>query len=140
MDAHEWRYSHEDPAALEEIRGRIENCGRQRGLISYSDLVSGIEFRLPSIWDAPHSIDVHDWSGLERKVIGDFLGCITADSYREHGFMASALVVGKYQDQPSEHFFEWMEFLQILPDLARNTVLGFWVEQVRRAHMHYMSL
>ena len=138
IEAHEWRYSQEDPAALEALRFRIDQCGRRGALISYSDLVSGVEFRLPSLWPQPHSIDVHAWSGLERKVIGDFLGCITTDSYRQHDFMASALVVGKHEDHPSDHFFEWMEFLHVLPNLHPDTVLRFWVEQVRAAHRHYL--
>lgn len=138
MDAVGWRYSIEDPIALSELRARIESCGKARGLISYSDLVAGMEFRLPSIQESPYLINVRDWSGLDRAIIGDFLGHISMDSYRSAAFMASALVVGKHADQPSEHFFDWMEQLRILPNRKLETVLKFWVEHVQLAHRYYM--
>lgn len=138
MESVAWRYSVEDPIALSELKARIESKGRDRALISYSDLVAGMEFRLPSIQESPYSIDVHDWSGLDRAIIGDFLGHISMASYRAAGFMASALVVGKHADQPSEHFFDWMEQLRILPNRKPETVITFWVEHVQLAHRYYM--
>ena len=59
------------------------------------------------------------------------------ESYVKAGFMASALVIGRLESRPAENFFEWMKYLEVLPDTKENTVLAFWTEQVRMAHQWY---
>lgn len=130
-----WEYAPFDPNALAILRERIAETGRKFGLISYSDLVKGIEFHYPNISDGrTYRIDTYDWSGLDRRIIGDCLGYLSMESYLEAQFMASALVIGRLESKPSDSFFEWMEYLDVLPNLKEDTVLAFWAEQVKKSH------
>ena len=43
-----WHYAPHDAAARAEIDRRIAEVGRKRALITYSDLVRGITFNLPT--------------------------------------------------------------------------------------------
>jgi len=134
----EWQYGDKDPNAISELTGRIAATGKRFGLISYSDLVRDVEFHFPNIRDgALYRIDTYDWSGLDRRIIGDCLGYISMKSYIEAQFMASALVVARQESKPSDIFFEWMETLGVIPNMTENAVLKFWTEQVRRAHTWY---
>lgn len=139
MRAIQWEYADKDLGALGALRERIEQTGRKNGLISYTDLVTGIPFHYPNInHGAPHYIQVFgEWTGLDRRIIGNCLAYISMESYIEAGFMASALVVARLEAKPSEMFFQWMEELGALPDLSEYAVLKFWTEQVRRAHQWY---
>lgn len=140
MTALNWRYGDKDPEALAILEGRIAEAGRKLSLITYSDLVKGVEFHLPNVRDGEaYYISIHDWSGLDRAILGDFLGYISTRSYLEAGFMASALVVNKAEYKPSEQFFEWLERLGVLPDTNEDTVLAFWADQVNKAHKWYTS-
>ncbi|MCA1614006.1 MAG: hypothetical protein LC800_07620 [Acidobacteria bacterium] len=135
LDEVNWIYADKDSVALFELERRIAETGRKLGLITYSDLVKGIDFHLPNIRNGEaYRIQIYDWSGLDRAILGEFLGYISARSYRESGFMASALVVNSTGLEPSEQFFEWMERLGVLPDTNKNTVLAFWADQVHKAH------
>ncbi len=134
----EWEYADKDPLALNELQNRIEDTGRKFSLISYSDLVKGVDFHYSNINDGnPYRISIYEWSGLDRRIIGDCLGYISMESYLKAGFMASALVVARLESKPSDIFFEWMESLGVLPDLKEETVLAFWSEQVKKAHHWY---
>ena len=134
----EWAYAENDPASLSILRDRITEVGRNFGLISYSDLVKGVQFSFPNINDGkPFQIYSHDWSGLDRRIIGDLLGYLSMESYLDAGFMASALVIGREQSKPSYSFFEWMKELNVLPDTSEETILVFWAEQVKKAHQWY---
>jgi len=138
LKAIEWEYADKDPDALNELLQRIEETGRKFGLISYSDLVNGVDFHYPNINEGrTHRISIYEWSGLDRHIIGDCLGYISMQSYLEAGFMASALVVARLESKPSDIFFEWMESLSVLPNLKEDTVLSFWTEQVKKAHQWY---
>lgn len=132
-----WDYD-KDASAQAALRQRIEDVGRRFGLISYSNLVKGIDFHFPNINNGrAYRITTHDWSGLDRRIVGDCLGSISRESYLNHGFMASALVVARQESKPSDIFFGWMEDLGVLPNLREETVLAFWVEQVKKAHHWY---
>jgi hypothetical protein len=140
MAAIAWKFADKDPNALALLEERIAETGRNLELITYSDLVKGIVFHLPNIGDGkPYQITIYDWSGLDRLLIGDFLGYISTRSYAAHGFMASALVVSSTAYKPSEHFFQWMRDLQILPNTHEDTVLAFWASQVNKAHNWYRA-
>jgi hypothetical protein len=144
MQAVNWMYADKDANALLVLEERIADTGRKLALITYSDLVRGVDFHLPNVKNGqPYRIQTYDWSGFDRAIIGEFLGFISTRSYLNANFMASALVVsGKSAEeayQPSEHFFEWMEILGVLPDLKRDTVLAFWADQVNKAHIWYKS-
>lgn len=136
----EWTWGDKDPAALAELEKRIAQEGRKRRLITYSELVKDVVFHLPNVRNgAPYRIKTYDWSGLDRAIVGSFLGYISLRSYREAGFMASALVVNSAELKPSRHFFEFMQELAVLTDKDETAVLGFWADQVNKAHRYYRS-
>jgi hypothetical protein len=135
-----WEYADKDLEALSELRRRVEETGRKFGLISYTDLVRGVEFHYPNLNDGePYFVNTYtdEWSGIDRRIVGDCLGYISMESYSKAGFMASALVIGRLESQPSDIFFRWMESLGILPDMSVNTVLAYWTAQVKKAHHWY---
>ena len=134
----QYSYAPGDPKALEALTERIVEAGRKRGLLTYSDLVRAIEFKLPNVnGGQPFHIVTQDWQGLHRRIVGDFLAMICRETFAAGKFMGSALVVGKSSSMPSTFFFEWMEILQVLPDQQEDTVLAFWADQVRKAHAYY---
>lgn len=138
MAAIKWNYGDKDAAATAELLRRIVAVGRNRDLITYSDLVQGITFHLPNVGAGrPFQIDTHNWSPLDRAIVGEFLGYISTQSYRTHGFMASALAVDKMERAPSRHFFKWMQDLGVLADTNEDTALEFRIGQVNLAHDHY---
>lgn len=133
-----WSYADKDLQALAKLRDRIETAGRTFGLISYSDLVKGIDFHFPNISGGrAYRIDTYDWSGLDRSIIGDCLGYLSMESYLKAGFMCSALVIARLESKPSDIFFEWMESLGVLPNVKEDTVLKFWSDEVKKAHQWY---
>lgn len=99
----------------------------------------GVAFRYPNInASEPHFISVFgEWNGLDRRIIGDCLGYISMQSYKEAGFLASALVVARMESKPSDIFFEWMCDLGVIEDTSEANVLAFWSDQVKRAHHWY---
>ena len=136
----QWSYGDKDPAALSILENRIAKAGRDLGMITYTDLVRGVEFHLPNIKNgSAYSIMTFDWTGLDRRIIGDFLGYASYRSYSKHGFMASALVVNRDEFRPSWHFFQWMEALNVLSDLEEDTVNAFWIDQINKAHNWYKA-
>lgn len=140
METWDWDWGDKDPAALWELEARVRRAGQSLSLITYSELASNVIFRLPNVKDgAPYTISVNNWSGLDRAIIGSFLGYMSMRSYREAGFMASALAVNQSEHRPSEHFFRFMKELDVLPDSEEDTVLRFWAEQVNKAHNWYRS-
>ena len=140
MAAITWIYGDKDPQALAILEERIAETGHNLGLITYSDLVNGVTFHLPNIRNGgDYQIAIHDWGGLDRAILGDFLGYISTRSYLRAGFMASALVVNRAEFRPSDQFFAWMEQLAVLPDTREDTVLAFWAEQVNKAHKWYRA-
>ncbi|NLE58049.1 MAG: hypothetical protein GX616_06800 [Planctomycetes bacterium] len=140
LAATRWHYPEVDPDALARLQQRIAGAGRRQDLITYSDLVRGVTFYLPNVNDGkPFEIDVSEWRDLDRAIIGEFLGYISMLSFREAGFMASALAVEKAEMKPSVHFFRWMRELGALPDTKEETVLAFWLDQVKKAHAWFKA-
>src|SRR5215218_8265856 len=135
MAAQEWVFGARDPQALATLEERIAATGRRLGLVTYSDLVRDVAFHLPNVRNGePYRIDTRRWTGLDRAILGSFLGYISSRSYRSAGFMASALVVNSLEYRPSDHFFEFMRELDVLPDTQDSTILRFWADQVNKAH------
>jgi hypothetical protein len=138
MEAMRWSWADKDQRAVQELTDRIVEAGQRRKMIPYSELVAGVVFEVPTIQQGqPYTIDTSEWEGLDRALLGEFLGIISTQSYRAGGFYATAIVVGKSENMPSEHFFDWMESLGVLPDTKEDTVLRFWAEQVILAHEYY---
>jgi hypothetical protein len=134
-----YAYADKDPAALMLLESRIAEAGKQFKLITYSDLVRDIEFKIPNTQGNSYKINTCSWTGLDRKIIGDFLAKASSRSYAAYGFMCNALVVDKAEYRPSPQFFKWMEWLGVLPDIEEDTVLKFWIEQVNKAHNWYAA-
>jgi hypothetical protein len=133
-----WSYAGKDPHALEALEKRIADAGHRETIVTYSDLVRGVEFRLPTVQNGmPHQIDVRSWSGLDRSIIGEFLGYLSTQSYTRYGFMASALAVDSLNHQPSSLFFEWMYEIRALTSNTEDGRLRFWVEHLNKAYAHY---
>lgn len=139
FDEMEWEYGDKDLHAIDVLTGRIKEAGRKFSLISYTDLVSGVAFHYPNINSGePHFISVFgEWGGLDRRIIGDCLGYISMRSYKEAGFLASALVVARLESKPSDIFFEWMRDLGVIENTSDSNVLAFWTDQVKKAHQWY---
>ncbi len=137
----DWAYALGDDDARQELAVRISRTGRAGAkLIPYSNLVAGVVFTLPNVNGGhPFAIDTHNWTGLDRRIIGDFLGYISARSFEHADFFASALVVDMNEGQPSHIFFEWMRSLGCLPDSSDKTITAFWVDQVTRAVQWYKA-
>jgi hypothetical protein len=140
MKTVQWMYADKDLNTVAILEQRIAETGRKLGLITYSQLAHGVAFHLPDIKNGePYHIQTYDWTGLDRAIIGEFLGFISMRSYEQADFMASALVVNALEYKPSWHFFEWMRSLNVLPDMNDDTVMAFWAEQVNRSHNWYRS-
>ncbi|MCH7575815.1 MAG: hypothetical protein IIA59_11915 [Candidatus Marinimicrobia bacterium] len=140
LQGYTWTYADKDPVALSIIRDRIESAARIRKMHFYSELVTGVVFHLPNVHEGrDYEIQTDEWQGLDRRIIGDFLGKLSGQSFIDHGFMLSAIVIGKYENQPSDFFFDWMKEINILTDLNEPTILKFWAEQVKKIFSHYAS-
>lgn len=134
----EFLYADTDLNAYSLIKERIAEVGGRRGLVSYSQLVTGIVFTFPNVRDGgDYKIITSDWTGLDRAIIGEYLAKISIESYNKADFFAGALVVRNVENQPSDVFFEWMHELGFLRSLTENAVLAFWADQVKRAHEFY---
>jgi hypothetical protein len=101
-----------------ELERRIGKSARDKGLITYTDLVKNVSFHLANVKGGqPFVID--EWTDLHRTIIGDFLGQVNLRSYSEHRFLASALVVDKAEGKP-------IRFLQV-GSRARGTH-ALWID------------
>jgi hypothetical protein len=132
-----WAYGEGDPAALAELEGRIARTGRAGKLITYSDLVRGVPFDLANLSESPRFIDVADWQDLDRAIVGDFLGVISARSYDVGGFLASALAVTAHDGTPGEGFNALLRELGLITKLSSERALDLWVENVGKAYAWY---
>ena len=93
----------DDAAALKELNVRLGAAGRRENVITYSELVRGIIFHLPTVFGgAPIELGVPEWSELHRAIIGGCLGRTACDSYAQGQFLVSALAVSKVTGEPSE--------------------------------------
>jgi hypothetical protein len=140
LEAVEWRYGDKDPAAAREFEHRIASCARGKGFITYSEIIRDVTFHLPNVANGqPYQIRASEWSGLDRKILGEFLGYVSARSYVSAGFLATAVVVSSSELKPSDLFFAWMKELDALPDLKEDTVLAFWARHFREALKWYKA-
>ena len=134
-----WRYADKDPIALAQLEDRIAQEARRRGLITYSDLVKGVHFRLPNLAEKDLVIDVTDWRELDRAIVGDFLGYISLRSYEQGGFFSSALVVAKLDGLPSEGFYKLLKDLNLIGSSRSDKAMLLWSSHVGKAHTWYAT-
>ncbi len=139
LAAIEWTYADGDPVACAELARRIAVAGRTLDkFLNYTELVEGVTFRLPNVADG-HSFEIHEWTDLNRALIGDFLGRIAADSYQQGRFLASALVIGKESSRPGEGFYGLAEDVGLLRSSNETLRLTFWFEHARLARAWYAA-
>jgi hypothetical protein len=138
LASYTWPYADQDARALGEIGIRVELTARAEGLITYTELVSGIDFHLATVNKGePFRLGVPDWSELHRAIVGDFLGRLCVDSYLAGKFMASALVVATDTRQPSEGYRALMRDLGLLRGKGELEFLTHWIAETRKAYAWY---
>lgn len=113
----------------------MADAARRNEPITYSDVVQGIEFTLDD--GRRHTIDIHNWTGLDQRIIGQFLGFISVRTYDAHEFMASALAVDATNMQPSKSFFDFALNIGALVRDTERERTAFWIRQFNLAHEHY---
>lgn len=127
-----------DAEAVALLENRLATSARSDTPITYSQLVDGIVFRL--VDGREHHIDVHDWTGFDRNLIGDYLGFISQRTYRDFGFMASSLTVDAALKRPSNTFFMLALRLGALKRDSAAARDPFWVTQLNLAREHYLKV
>lgn len=132
-----WKYAPQDSAALAELERRLGEAASRRSLLTYSDLVRGITFNLPTLREPIRTIDVSDWQDLDRAIVGDFLGYMSMRSYELGGFFSSALVVSKLDGSPSEGFYTLMKELGLIASSKTDKAMYLFAKHVALAHTWY---
>lgn len=136
-----WAYADGDPNAYAEIGRRIAKAGREEnGVLTYSQLVEGITFRLPNVRRGePFQIDVSDWTQIDRAIVGEFLGKLSTETYERGGFLAGALVVSKLDWKPSEGFNELLREAGLLRGSNTSRATALWIEHMNKAREWYSA-
>jgi len=83
-----------------------------------------------------------DWSAytpLYSDILGHFLGYLSEQSYREHGFMLSALAVAAGANRQSPPFFKWARELGALAETGEVAEDIFWAREVQKIQKHYRA-
>jgi hypothetical protein len=138
LKSFEWPIPNQDKTSYQEIKRRIADAGRRRKLLTYSELVNGIEFRIPSLNNGkPFRLNIGGWTGQDRYIIGQFLGKLSCETYEHYGFMANAMVVDALESRPSKNFFHWMEYVAAIPSNDETDILRFWADQLQKAQKWY---
>jgi hypothetical protein len=136
----EWSYGDGDPAALRDLKRRIAARARARRTIPYAELVQGITFSLPNVADGrPFQLgELGHWTELDRAILGSFLGRVSSDSYRQAGFLASAVAVSMTTQEPSEGFRNLVREIGLMPR-GRDAFVLFWSDQLTKAYEWFAS-
>jgi|SRR5215475_12136600 len=129
-------WADKDAEAVRELESRLARAATEERFLTYSELASGIKFTLAKR-DKTNvvEIDTHNWSEHERAIIGDYLGFISYRTYKEGGFLASALAISKEEGIPSKPFFQYARQLGLLN--PQQDQLEFWLRQVAKARAWY---
>ena len=124
-----------DLAANREIAHRIARRAAQRKTIFYSELVQGVSFHLPNVsgGSAFELGELGEWTDLDRRILGSVLGRISADSYAQARFLASAVAVSKTTSEPSEGFKDLVREAGFLRSSKADDFMLFWSEQLNKA-------
>lgn len=138
LKSFEWPIPNQDDTSYQEIKRRIADTGRRRQLLTYSDLVKGIEFCVPTLnGGKPFRLNIGGWTGQDRYIIGQFLGKLSCETYEHYGFMANVMVVDALEGRPSKNFFQWMEYVEAISSKDEANILRFWADQLQKAHKWY---
>ncbi len=133
-----WALADQDESSYQEIKRRIATSGKMRKLLTYSELVKGIDFQIGSINNGKSfRMNIRGWTDLDRHIIGQFLGKLSCETYENHGFMANVLVVDATEGVPSKKFFAWMDDVNAISDKSEKEMLSFWADHLRLAQQWY---
>jgi hypothetical protein len=127
----------DDESALYEIKLRLATTARQQpdNVITYSDLVKGIIFHLPTVLGGdPIELGVPEWSGLHQSIIGGCLGRISCDTYIEGRFLASAIAVSKTTSEPSDGFNQLLVDLGFVGSKRHHRCTEIWIDQLQKTY------
>lgn len=137
LASYHWPYADQDLNAYEIIARKIAKVGKERDVITYSDLVRDVTFKIKTINEGKdYHINVKEWGPLDRALIGDFLGRLCVETYQRGGFMGSALAYSESQNAPGKGFFDFMKELGVLHG---QDLQVFWKEEREKAYAWYAS-
>ena len=123
---------------MAEIARRVAEVGRHECLVTYGELVSGIDFHLSSVHAGKVlRLGVPEWEALHRAIIGDFLGRLCLATYQAGQFMGSALVVASETQQPSDGYRNLLRELGLLHGTGEAEFLAHWIPETRKAYAWY---
>ncbi len=122
----QWQFVLQNPGALLQMERRIDQAIANQVLLTYSQLVDGIDFYLPqSQLSAPYRIEHKDWNGSVGGMVGEFLCYISMQSFVRRGVLSSAVVV-KSNGKISSGFLELSKLLGLLKRIDDATDDAFW--------------
>jgi hypothetical protein len=135
-----WHYAAGAPEARAEFVRRIRERARRGATISYPELVDGVEIQLPNVHGgAPFYLGNPEWTDLDRAILGELLGYISMESYREAGIIASSVVVSSTTREPSEGFRVMMRQLGKLRSGRADEALMMWSSELAKAQEWYAN-
>jgi hypothetical protein len=139
LRAIKWRYADKDPMARAEMAGKLAHAAKRESLLTYSELVSNIQFHLPNLKEGVRTIDPSEWEDIDRAIVGDFLGYLSLESFERGAFLVSALVIGKEDRLPGAGFFELMKDAGLIASSKSDKAMRLWSDHVQRAFDWYRT-
>lgn len=130
LEAFESDYAQYDRDTVEQLKVRIYDYARHTSPVSYSQLVSGVTFQING---QPHIIDTHHWTGLDRRIVGDYLFQIMKDQYRELGILSTMIVFSQDSQEPSQIVQDWLRGISAYT----GDWLEFWVAETAKVVEYY---
>lgn len=116
-----------DLDTVEQMYDRIsQNALYGSQPLNYSDLISGLTLHVDG---DKHVIDLTHWTGLDRRVLGDYMFEMDKQHYPETGVLASILVISKSDGMPSEIVQRWFKEI----GLYSGDFLPFWAKESKLA-------
>jgi hypothetical protein len=119
--------------SMKTLEGQIRLAARRQRLVTYNDFVNGVEFWVDELHEGrPFFID--GWTEERRGLLGEVLTQMSTDSFHEHGFLCTAIVVNKNKGRPSRAFFK------LAKELGLSGSDGdLWAQQRDLTFAHYAS-
>lgn len=138
LESKRWPYAEHVPEAIEELGRRIADFGRRGETVTYSNIVHGIELRLPNVrGGTPFELGVPDWQEIDRAILGELLGRLSLESLRRGDFLASAVVTSTQSKEPSEGFWALVRELELFSSRSPEQRVLFWSVELQRAFEWY---
>jgi len=130
LESFESDYAQHDSETVELLKKRISEYASHGTPVSYSLLVSGITFYING---DKYIIDTHNWSGLDRRIVGDYLFQIIKDEYRKLGILSTMIVFSQESQEPSQIVQDWLKEI----GAYRGDWLKFWSGETKKVVEYY---